>query len=146
MRISTKGRYGLRALIDIAVNSETEPVSISSIGERQSVSTSYLEQLISKMKKAGFLDSVRGVNGGYMLARAPEEISIGDVLRTLEDGLTPANCLGDECGSADFCVEKVVWERINESVNAAVDSLWLQDLIQAQKEFQNEVERENCTL
>ena len=84
MKLSTKGRYGLRALIDLAQNSTEEPVSITSIAERQEISERYLEQLMSKLKKSGIVKSIRGAAGGYILARPMEEISVGDILRALE--------------------------------------------------------------
>lgn len=85
MKLSTKGRYGLRAMVDLGIYSEQEPVSISSIAQRQQISDRYLEQLIGKLKKAGLVSSVRGAQGGYQLARNPEDISAGDILRVLEE-------------------------------------------------------------
>ena len=96
MKLSTKGRYGLRALIDLAQNSGEEPVSITSISTRQDLSERYLEQLMSMLKKAGLVRSVRGAGGGYVLARKLEEISVGDVLRALEGSLEPVDCAGFE--------------------------------------------------
>ena len=87
MKLSTKGKYGLRAFIDLAVCGENRPVSLNSIAERQEISISYLEQLMAKLKKAGLVKSVRGVNGGYTVARPVDEISVGDVLRALEGEL-----------------------------------------------------------
>ena len=92
LKISTKGRYGLRALIDLARYSEIEPVSISSIATRQSISEGYLEQLMSLLKKAGLIKSIRGAGGGYVLAKDISEISVGDVLRALEGSLQPVEC------------------------------------------------------
>ncbi|MDR2519961.1 MAG: Rrf2 family transcriptional regulator, partial [Eubacteriaceae bacterium] len=117
MKLSTKGRYGLRALVDIAVHSQTEPVSISSICTRQSMSVGYLEQLISKLKRDGFLDSVRGVRGGYVLAKPANQISVGDALRSLEGDLSPVDCPaakdeGDGCKASESCVTKYVWKKI----------------------------------
>lgn len=134
MKLSTKGRYGLRALIDLAVHSETEAVSIQSIAGRQNISVSYLEQLIAKLKKAGIVISVRGAGGGYRLARPSEEISVGDVLRALEGSLQAVTCPGDEakegCTSADSCVTRYVWQRINNSINQAVDTIMLSQLVE----------------
>ncbi len=84
MKLSTKGRYGLRAMVDIAVYSQDSPVPISAIAERQNISVSYLEQLLPKLKKAGIIKSIRGAQGGYMLDKDPKDISAGDILRTLE--------------------------------------------------------------
>ena len=94
MKISTKGRYGLRAMIDIAVYREKEPVPISKIAERQSLSERYLEQMMSLLRKNGLIRSVRGAGGGYVLARDASEISVGDVLRALEGSLEPVDCDG----------------------------------------------------
>lgn len=132
MKLSTKGRYGLRALIDLAQNSTEEPVSITSIAERQEISERYLEQLMSKLKKSGIVKSIRGAAGGYILARPMEEISVGDILRALEGSLDPVDCPGlleDGCKSADGCVTKYVWKRINDSINRTVDEIRLDQLV-----------------
>lgn len=141
MKLSTRGRYGLRAVIDIAVHGKEEAVAISSIAERQSISAKFLEQLIAKLKKAGILTSVRGAQGGYRLAKAPEEISVGEILRVLEGDLNPVDCAevtgetgscdgGSSCGGAGQCVTKIVWKRISDSINNAVDHLMLSELIE----------------
>ena len=96
MKLSTKGRYGLRALIDLALYSENETVSIASISARQNISESYLEQLIAKLRKAGLVTSVRGAGGGYKLAKPASEISVGDILRALEGSLDAVKCPGLE--------------------------------------------------
>lgn len=132
MKLSTKGRYGLRALIDLAQNSTEEPVSITSIAERQEISERYLEQLMSKLKKSGIVKSIRGAAGGYILARPMEEISVGDILRALEGSLDPVDCPGlleKGCKSADSCVTKYVWKRINDSINRTVDEIRLDQLV-----------------
>lgn len=139
MKLSTKGRYGLRAFIDLAVCGESQPVSLNSIAERQEISVSYLEQLMAKLKKAGLVKSVRGVNGGYSLARPADEISVGDVLRALEGDLAPVECAGIDssgtahCGSSSQCVSKIVWKRINDSINDTVDSIYIGELVQESK-------------
>ena len=94
MKLSTKGRYGLRALIDLALYSENEAASIASISARQQISESYLEQLIAKLRKAGLVVSVRGAGGGYRLAKPASEISVGDILRGLEGSLDAVHCPG----------------------------------------------------
>ncbi|MBU9737260.1 RrF2 family transcriptional regulator [Diplocloster agilis] len=137
MKMSTKGRYGLRAMIDLAVHSEEEAVSIASIAARQDISESYLEQLIAKLKKAGIVTSTRGASGGYKLAKPAQEISVGDILRALEGSLDPVECPGisDEggCSGAGACVTKYVWQRINDSVNKTVDEIYLSQLIEESK-------------
>ncbi len=133
MKLSTKGRYGLRAMVDLAVHSREEPVSIASIAVRQRISESYLEQLLAKLKRAGLVSSVRGAGGGYIPSREAWEISVGDVLRALEGTLNPVDCPGlDEengCGGADVCVTKYVWKRINDSINRTVDEIKISDLV-----------------
>lgn len=133
MKLSTKGRYGLRALIDLALYSEDEPVSIQSIAKRQNISESYLEQLVRKMRTAGLVVSVRGAGGGYQLAKPTSEISVGDVLRALEGNLDAVSCSagsGQGCEGADLCVTRFVWERINESITQAVDSIGIDQLVE----------------
>lgn len=136
MKISTKGRYGLRALIDLAQYSEIEPVSISSIANRQGISERYLEQLMTLLKKAGLVKSIRGAGGGYVLARDVSEISVGDVLRALEGNLEPVECAAYEatgCEAAGGCVTKYVWQKINESINKTVDEMDLKQLVEESK-------------
>ncbi len=139
MKLSTKGRYGLRALIDLALHSEQEAVSIACIAARQNISESYLEQLIAKLRKAGLVSSVRGAGGGYILARPAGEISVGDILRALEGSLDPVQCPGlkeEGCSGADGCVTKYVWKRINDSINQTVDEIKLSQLIEESREVQ----------
>jgi len=138
MKLSTKGRYGLRALIDLAVYSEKEVVSISSIASRENISLSYLEQLVAKLKKAGLVVSVRGAGGGYQLARDAADISVGDILRALEGNLDAVECpgLSSSCEDADTCVTKFVWEKINNSITKAVDEITLEQLVYESKKVQ----------
>ncbi len=137
MKLSTKGRYGLRAMIDLAIHGEKDAVSIASIAARQQISENYLEQLIPKLRKAGFISSVRGAGGGYVLAKPAEEISVGDVLRALEGNLDPVDCAGlpgaSGCEESHSCVTKYVWQRINESINHTVDGIYLSELIEESK-------------
>ena len=131
MKISTKGRYGLRAVLDIAMHDDAS--SVSSIAARQFISENYLEKLISMLKKAGIVNSLRGAQGGYVLARPAEEISVGEVLRALEGDLNPVDCAeidgsGEMCDGADTCVTKFVWKRISDSINQAVDNLMIAEL------------------
>ena len=138
MKLSTKGRYGLRAMIDMAEQGEQETVSIASIAARQQISESYLEQLVPKLKKAGLVTSVRGAGGGYCLAKPPKEISVGDILRALEGSLEAVDCPGleedSQCGQAKLCVAKYVWQRVNESIQQAVDDINLAQLLEESQE------------
>ena len=134
MKLSTKGRYGLRAVIDLALTSENEAVSISSIAARQSLSESYLEQLMGKLRKAGIVKSIRGAQGGYRLGRPPEEISVGDILRALEGDLDPVDCMALKhkeggCVGQDACVTRYVWQKISDSINETVDGILLSTLL-----------------
>lgn len=143
MKLSSRARYGLRALIDLAVHSETENVSISSIAARQNLSEAYLEQLMAKLKRAELVSSTRGAQGGYQLARTAEQISVGDVLRALEGNLDAVQCAGlseEGCQGAQLCVSKYVWQKINESIARTVDEIKLNTLVEesraAQEKFQ----------
>ena len=141
MKLSTKGRYGLRALIDLAQYSSEAPVSITSISARQGISERYLEQLVSMLKKAGLVSSVRGAGGGYVLGKDMREISVGDILRALEGNLEPVECAAlepdGECQASDICVTKYVWQRINESISQTVDEIMLDQLVE-------ESRKKNC--
>lgn len=140
MKLSTRARYGLRALIDMGLYCENEAVSIQSIANRQNISESYLEQLMARLKKAGLVESTRGACGGYRFGRPVENISVGDILRVLEGSLEAVDCPGNgskgACEEADLCVAKHVWKRINDSITAAVDTLMLSELIEESRKKQ----------
>lgn len=150
MKLSTKGRYGLRAMIDLARYSEEEPVSISSIAARQDISERYLEQLVGLLKRAGLVRSIRGATGGYVLTRSTGEISVGDVLRALEGSLEPVKCAAfyseEGCTASDGCVTKYVWQKINESINETVDHMMLDELVMESRKMnpQGELENPRC--
>ena len=141
MKLSTKGRYGLRAMVDLAINATDQKVTIKSISERQGISENYLERIIALLKKAGYVTSSRGAQGGYILSRAPLDISVGDILRALEGNLNPVDCTlinhDKECSQKNLCVTKFVWKRISDSINQAVDSISLQDMVNEQLDIQN---------
>ena len=139
MKISTKGKYGLRAMIDLAQYSEQEAVSISSIAQRQKISESYLEQLVAKLKKAGLVVSIRGAAGGYRLARPASGISVGDVLRALEGDVRAVICTAqteEGCEGEELCVTKYVWQRINESIEKTVDEMMIDQLVAESRKAQ----------
>ena len=139
MKISTKGKYGLRAMIDLAQYSEQEAVSISSIAQRQKISESYLEQLVAKLKKAGLVVSIRGAAGGYRLARPASGISVGDVLRALEGDVRAVICTAqteEGCEGEELCVTKYVWQRINESIEKTVEEMMLDQLVAESRKAQ----------
>lgn len=131
MKISTKGRYGLRAMVDLAVNSQGSHVSLNSIAERQEVSENYLEQVFSTLRKAGLVRSIKGAQGGYILAADPSEITVGRVLRALEGSLSVVDETEGQDGTEQgiqACIRKHVWDRINKCINETVDSITLEDL------------------
>ncbi len=137
MKLSTRSRYGLRLMVEIGAYAKDDYISIKNISINMGISESYLEQLISKLKKQQLVVSVRGSKGGYMLGRCANEISIGEILRTLEGSLAPTDCTTGQqcdckqhCGVAGKCVTKSVWERIRDGVNEVVDSIFLDELIQ----------------
>jgi len=136
MKLSTKGRYGLRAMLDLALNAREDAVSIKSISERQSISENYLEQIIATLKKAQYVKSTRGPKGGYKLKKKADEISVGDILRVLEGDLNPVDCIAvndaKPCDESEFCVTKFVWKKISDSINDVVDSITLDDLVTEQ--------------
>ena len=141
MKLSTKGRYGLRAVLDLAVHDTDEAVALSQIAERQGISMNYLEQLIPKLRKAGIVKGIRGAQGGYILAKPADKISTGDILRALEGDLNPVDCAeitnGEStCSNSDTCVTKYVWKRISDSINDAVDGIMLSELVEESKRVQ----------
>ena len=137
MKISTKGRYALRLMLDLATNNSGEPVSLKDVAKRQGISDKYLEQIISVLNKAGYVKSIRGAQGGYLLRKDPSEYTVGRMLRLAEGSLAPVACVEDDevvCDRMDACVTSIVWRRINEAINGVVDSITLQDLVDWQGE------------
>lgn len=134
MKISTRGRYGLKAMVDIATNGSNKScVSLKSIAERTNLSECYLEQIIAPLKKAGLVKSTRGANGGYILAKSADDISVGDVLRAVEGSMDLVECLSgnQKCGLSDCscCTTRDVWARLSNSVKSAADGINLSELI-----------------
>ena len=137
MKISTKGRYALRLMIDLAMNSVGEPVSLKDVAKRQGISEKYLEQIISVLNRAGYVKSIRGAQGGYLLRRAPEEYTVGMILRLTEGSLAPVTCVEDgdfPCERQENCVTVILWKKINDAINSVVDSITLQDPVDWQNE------------
>jgi len=134
VKLSTRGRYGLRAVLDIAINQGDGPITLHSISERQGISVGYLEQLMVPLKKEGLIRSVRGAQGGYLLAREPEKITVGDIIRALEGPIAPVACVSEdfpeECDRAEGCVTRLVWAKVRDSIAEVLDSLTLADLIE----------------
>jgi Rrf2 family protein len=132
LRLSTRGRYGIHAMYDLAVSFEGGPQPLKAIAERQSVPEAYLEQLMAPLRRDGLVKSVRGAQGGYLLSRPPAEITIGQVLRTLEGDLAIIECLTEDdfCDRADGCPTRKVWKQVRDGLNSIVDGITLQDMLE----------------
>ncbi len=131
MKVSTRGRYALRLMLDIALECGRGPVSLRDVAQRQDISDKYLEQIVTPLGRAGLVRSVRGAGGGYLLTKAPEEYTVGEILRCLEGSLAPVSCAEDPCccGRAGQCVTVEVWEQILAAVSSVVDHITLADLV-----------------
>ncbi|MCJ7689897.1 MAG: Rrf2 family transcriptional regulator [Clostridiaceae bacterium] len=130
MKLSTKGRYGVKAMVDLAINYGEQPVSIKNISQRQNISEYYLEQLFSSLKKAKLIKSIRGAQGGYILNRAPGEITIQDVINVLEGPIEVSNCLEDSaCNNIDCCATRLLWKKIKDSIDSVTSSITLKDIV-----------------
>lgn len=136
MKISTKGRYALRLMLDLALSDSSAPVPLRDVARRQDISDKYLEQIVTPLSRAGLVRSVRGAGGGYLLTRTPAEYTVGEILRPLEGSLAPVSCVdGSECcGRAAQCVTQEVWRQIQETVADVVDNITLGDLVERHRQ------------
>ena len=134
MKISTKGRYGVAAMYDLALHYGEGPITLKQIALRQEISEHYLEQLISTLRNAGYVNSIRGPQGGYILAKDPKDITIGDVIKTMEGPITLVDCLLNDdtennyCEKVGKCVTRDVWVKVRDSINNVLNSISLADL------------------
>ncbi|NLT08359.1 MAG: Rrf2 family transcriptional regulator [Ruminococcus sp.] len=138
MKISTKGRYALRMMYDLALHREDGYISLKDIAERQNISKKYLEQIVPLLNKSGILKTNRGNKGGYMLAKKAEDYSVGDVLRATEGSLAPVACLEiepNECPRAGECSTLFVWEGLYSAINDYLNNVTLQDIIDKNSGF-----------
>jgi Rrf2 family protein len=136
LKLSTKGRYGLKAMFELALNQDDGPVPLKHIAQNQNLSEQYLEQIFSKLRKAGLIKSIRGAQGGYLLARDADDITVGNIIRILDGPIAPSDCVLEketECKRSGHCVTQVVWERIKESVDTVIDSITLQNMVDDHK-------------
>lgn len=135
MKLSTRTRYGMRAVIELAQHEEKRPLQLKLIAERQGISVKYLEQLMSLLRSAGFVRSIRGSKGGYILARPPEQINLHEVFRCLEGTVTTAECTEDPeyCQRATDCVSREIWMRVEEAIAGVLGSLTLADVVHQAK-------------
>ncbi|NLK69927.1 MAG: Rrf2 family transcriptional regulator [Clostridiales bacterium] len=140
MKISTKGRYALRLMIDLAQHDTDSYIALKEVAVRQNISIKYLEQIITVLCKSGFLKSLRGSQGGYKLSRSPQEYTAGEILRAIEGDLVPVACLQDEvnqCERSDICETIGFWNGLYDVINKYVDSVTLYDLAILNKGKQN---------
>lgn len=132
MKISTKGRYALRLMVDLAMNDNGEYIPLKSISARQEISDKYLEQIINSLGKAGYVKSLRGAQGGYKLAHSPSFYTVGMILRLTEGSLAPVTCLEDNvnhCERAAECSTLFVWEGLYKAISDVVDSITIADIL-----------------
>lgn len=132
MKISTKGRYALRMMYDMAVNDNGSAIPLKDIARRQNISIKYLEQIVILLNRAGYVKSSRGAQGGYRLAFAPSHYTVGMILRLTEGSLAPVVCLEDEtnqCERAESCPTLFIWEKLDSAIKQVVDSITIQDMI-----------------
>jgi len=140
MKISTKGRYALRLMLDIAAHDSGEPVRIKEIASRQEISAKYLEHIVAILSKAGYVKSIRGPQGGYRLTRKPEEYSLGDILRLTEGSLAPVECLEGEtnqCHRAGDCITLLFWKKLDKAIREVTEGYTLEDLLTWQNQAGN---------
>ena len=138
MKVSTKGRYALRMMYDMAINDNGSAMPLKDIAASQNISIKYLEQIVILLNRAGFVKSVRGAQGGYRLAHEPEYYTVGMILRLTEGSMAPVSCLDDEvnqCPRAAECPTLYVWERLDEAVKGVIDSITLRDIIEHGQEM-----------
>ncbi|CFX41700.1 Transcription regulator Rrf2-like [Syntrophomonas zehnderi OL-4] len=133
MKLSTKGRYGLRAMLDMALSEGNGPIASHTIAQRQDISERYLEQLLIPLKQAGLIKSIRGSQGGYVLGRSPRDISVGEIIRVLEGPLAPVDCVNElnpeDCKRSAGCVTRPIWIKVRDAIAAVLDSYTLEDLV-----------------
>ncbi len=136
MKISTKGRYAVRVMLDLALNNTGECIKVKDIAARQGISEKYLEQIIAVLNKAGYVKSVRGAQGGYRIAKAPEEYTVGMILRLTEGSMAPVACLEEgapECERCDTCETLEVWKELYTAINQVIDGVTIADLVEKRK-------------
>lgn len=139
MRLSTKSRYGTRAVLDIALHGRNGPVTLKEMSRRQEVSRKYLGQIINHLLTAGILESIRGPQGGYVLSRPPDSIRLGEIIRALDGSVAPSRCVDNPgvCERNAKCVTREVWTQVKESVESVIDETTIADLVARQKDLES---------
>jgi len=142
MKLSTRAKYGIHAMLDLAMNRGMGPQSIKLIAERQGIPEQYLEQLIGLLRREGLVRSVRGAQGGYLLARPPDEVTMAELMRVLEGPISLSDCLEDEdcCNRTCVCSARRVWERLSKSIDQVLHSVTLEDMLEDHMRLQAEAE------
>ena len=132
MKLSTKGRYAVRAMLDLALQNGNNPTLVKDISRRQGISDLYLEQLLTRLQTSGLIRSIRGPKGGSLLTKAPAEIKLCDILQTVEGSLAPVECVenGTLCERADTCITRKVWLKMKQAMDEVLESTTLQDLVE----------------
>lgn len=132
MRLSSRGEYSVRTMLALASSFGGGPVSLPQISQREQISLAYLEQLVAALRRNGLVEGVRGARGGYQLARPPEQVSLGDVLRAAEESISPVDCLSSEgegcCHRESLCSARPAWARLRDTMAGMLDSTTLADL------------------
>jgi Rrf2 family protein len=136
MKLSTRTRYGVRAVIELAANDSKKPVQLKIIAQRQDISVKYLEQLMNALRSGGVVHSIRGARGGYILAKPPNQIKLGDVFNCLEGNVITTECVEDEdyCRRAADCAARLLWIQVEDAIKNVLDSVTVQDLIDRAKD------------
>ena len=136
MKLSTKGRYGARVMLDLALHFGEGPILLKDIAKRQQISERYLEQLILSLKAAGLVESTRGARGGFTLAKPPSQIRLSEIIQTMEGSIAPVTCVDDPkaCSRADVCVTRDIWSEMGKAMSGVLESTTLEDLVQRQRE------------
>jgi len=136
MKLSTRTRYGIRAILELAESYRQGPLQLKIIAQHQDISVKYLEQIISMLRSAGFVRSIRGAKGGYILVKAPNQIKLSDVFNCLEGSVTTVECIENEdyCARAADCIARQLWKQVNEAIKNVLQSITLQDLLDRAKD------------
>ncbi|HAA37444.1 MAG TPA: AsnC family transcriptional regulator [Firmicutes bacterium] len=133
MKVSAKGEYGVRAMAILALEFHEGPLPLRVIAERENISLQFLEQIFLPLRRAGLIESVRGAKGGYLLAKSPDQIRVGDILRVLEGPIAPVECVGKGsgkvCDRSDACLTRGIWERLRDSMSEVLNDITLADVI-----------------
>ncbi len=141
MKLSTKGKYGLKAIFELSLHADEGPIPLNIIASKQKIPEQYLEQIFSTLKKSQLIKSVRGAQGGYLLNEDPKKITVGDVLNILEGPVSLSQCIIDEnsCENSNDCSTKIVWEKLKQGIEEVLNSITLQDMIDDYMKRNNDI-------